>query len=94
MLRLFKALIFLGILSVLSAGAGLWWYAGRAIPLGRASVDFTIPPGSSMRTAARLAAASMPVYPDALVLLARITGRDTTSRQAVTKLKPAPHRWP
>ncbi len=77
MLRLFKALIFLGILTVVSAGAGLWWYAERAIPLGGASVDFTIPPGSSMRSAARLAAGSMPVYPDALVLLARVSGRDT-----------------
>lgn len=77
MLRIFKALIFLGILSVLGAAAGLWWYANRPIPLGVASVDFTIPPGSSMRAAARLAAASMPVYPDALVLLARLTNRDT-----------------
>ena len=77
MLRIFKALIFLGILSVLGAAAGLWWYAKRPITLGVASVDFTIPPGSSMRAAARLAAASMPVYPDALVLLARLTNRDT-----------------
>ncbi len=77
MLRIFKALIFLGILSVLGAAAGLWWYASRPILLGVASVDFTIPPGSSMRAAARLAAGSMPVYPDALVLLARLTNRDT-----------------
>jgi UPF0755 protein len=77
MFRIFKALIFLTILSFAGAGGGLWWYAHRPIPLGAQSVDLVIPSGSSMRAAARLAAGSMPVYPDALVLLARISGRDT-----------------
>ena len=77
MFRIFKALIFLSILSFAGIGGGIWWYAHRPIVLATENVDLLIPPGSSMRSAARLAAASMPVYPDALVLLARISGRDT-----------------
>jgi UPF0755 protein len=41
------------------------------------SADLNIPSGSSMRAAARLAAATVPVQPDVLVALARISGRDT-----------------
>ncbi len=77
MFRIFKALIFLGILSLAGIGGGVWWYAHHPIALASENVDLIIPPGSSMRAAARLAGASMPVYPDALVLLARISGRDT-----------------
>jgi UPF0755 protein len=77
MFRIFKALIFLSILSLACAGGGIWWYAHRPITLATDNVDLIIPPGSSMRTAARLASAAMPVYPDALVLLARMSGQDT-----------------
>ena len=77
MARFIKALIFLALISSASLAGGLWWYAGHPIELGPGPVDFTIPPGSSMRTAARLAAQVMPVSPDALVILARLGGNDT-----------------
>jgi UPF0755 protein len=77
MLRLFKALIFLGVLTAICIASGFWWYAHRPIALGSPSVEVTIPPGSTMRAAARIAAQSMPVIPDVLVALARITSRDT-----------------
>ena len=77
MFRIFKALIFLIFLSFAGAAGGLWWYAHHPLSLGATSVDLVVPVGSSMRAAARSAAASMPIYPDALVLLARISGRDT-----------------
>jgi UPF0755 protein len=77
MFRIFKALIFLSILSLAGIGGGIWWYAHRPIVLATENVDLIIPPGSSMRSAARLAGASMPVYPDVLVFLARISGSDT-----------------
>jgi UPF0755 protein len=77
MLRLFKALIFLGVLTAVCVASGLWWYAHRPIDLGTPSVEVTIPPGSSMRAAARIAAQSIPVAADVLVALARITSRDT-----------------
>ncbi len=77
MFRILKALIFLAFLSLAGAAAGLWWYADRPIPVSAQSTDLTIPPGSSMRAVAHLAAASLPVYADVLVALARISGRDT-----------------
>jgi len=77
MFRILKVLIFLLFFCVVGAAGGLWWYAQRPIPVSAQSTDLNIPAGSSMRVAARLAAASMPVQPDILVALARISGRDT-----------------
>lgn len=77
MFRILKALILLAFLGVICAGGALWWYAQRPLPLGQNNVDLNIPAGSSMRTAARLTALVVPVQPDILVALARISGRDT-----------------
>ena len=75
--NLLKALIFLAFLTALAVAGGLWWYADQPLELGTASVDLTIAPGSSMRSAARQAAQVLPVQPDVLAVLARISGRDT-----------------
>ena len=72
-----KALIFLGFLTVAGIAGGLWWYSGQPLALGVDSVDFTVAPGSSMRSAARQASSVLPVHADVLVLLARLSGRDT-----------------
>ena len=77
LVRFLKALIFLGFLSISAIAGGLWWYAHEPIRIPAGGVDFTVPQGASMRAAARLAAQSMPVYADVLVLIARIKGRDT-----------------
>ena len=74
---LVKALIFLVFLTVIAVAGGLWWYADQPLKLGADNVDLTITPGSSMRSAARQAAQVMPVQPDVLAILARISGRDT-----------------
>jgi len=77
MFRILKTLIFLAFFGALAAAGGLWWYAQRPIPMSAQSADLNIPSGSSMRAAARLAAATVPIQPDVLVALARISGRDT-----------------
>ena len=77
LLNLLKALIFLAFLTALAVAGGLWWYADQPLKLGTASVDLTIAPGSSMRSAARQAAQVLPVQPDVLAILARLSGRDT-----------------
>ena len=77
MFRILKTLILLGFLAAIAAVGGLWWYAQRPITTSNPTTDLIVPAGSSMRAAARLAAASLPVHPDVLVLLARISGRDT-----------------
>ena len=75
--NLIKALIFLGFLTVAGIAGGLWWYSGQPLSLGVDSVDFTVAPGSSMRSAARQAAGVLPVHAEVLVVLARLSGRDT-----------------
>ena len=77
LLKTLKALIFLAILTAAGAAGGLWWYSEHALVFGVDSVDFTVAPGSSMRAAARQAALVMPVHADLLVLIARLSGRDT-----------------
>ena len=56
LLSLVKGLIFLAFLTALAVAGGLWWYADHPLKLGSQSVDLTILPGSSMRSAARQAA--------------------------------------
>ena len=75
--NLLKGLIFLAFLSVLAIAGGLWWYSAAPLHLGVQSADLTVNPGSSMRAAARQAAAVLPVNADLLVVLARLSGRDT-----------------
>ena len=75
--NLLKALIFLGFLTFAGIAGGLWWYSGQPLALGVDSVDFTVAPGSSMRSAARQASSVLPVHADVLVFLARLSGRDT-----------------
>lgn len=75
--NLLKALIFLAFLTAAGIAGSLWWYSGQPLALGVDSVDFTVAPGSSMRSAARQAASVLPVHTDVLVLLARLSGRDT-----------------
>ncbi|MBL8385339.1 MAG: endolytic transglycosylase MltG [Burkholderiales bacterium] len=88
MFRLFKALIFLAILSAAAIAGGLWWYAHHPMAMGGEGVELTIPPGSSMRSAARLAAERMSVHPDALVLLARALSRDTRIKAGSYEIEP------
>ncbi|MBL8378242.1 MAG: endolytic transglycosylase MltG [Burkholderiales bacterium] len=77
MLKLIKALIFLVFLTLAGITGGLYWYAHHPLALGRDTVDLTVPRGASMRAAARLAGAALPVIPEILVLLSRLDGRDT-----------------
>lgn len=77
MLRLLLRLLLLCVLAaLLLAGAAAYW-ALRPIPLPDERVDFTIPPGSGMRTvAARLNEAGIAAQPDLFVLMSRLSGLD------------------
>lgn len=77
MFRIFKALILIGFLAIIAAAGALWWYAHEPIRMSAPTVDLTIPSGSTMRGAARLASSVVPVQPEILIALARISGRDT-----------------
>lgn len=88
MFRILKALILLAFLGVICVAGALWWYAQRPIPLGQGSVDLNIPAGSSMRAAARITSTVVPVQPDILVALARISGRDTQIKAGSYEIEP------
>ena len=75
MFRTLKSLFLLGILAMLAAGAWLWWFAHTPLKLGAATVEFTIPHGSSLRAASRvIAQAGVGMRPWAFEAVARVAG--------------------
>jgi UPF0755 protein len=75
MFRTLKALFLLGILALLAAGGWLMWFAHTPLQLGAPTVEFTIPPGSSLRGASRaIAQAGVDMPPWAFEMLGRVAG--------------------
>ncbi len=75
MFRTLKSLFLLGILAMLAAGGWLWWFAHTPLKLGAATVEFTIPLGSSLRAASRaIAEAGVGMQPWAFEAVARVAG--------------------
>jgi UPF0755 protein len=75
MFRTLKSLFLLGILAMLAAGGWLWWFAHTPLKLGAATVEFTIPQGSSLRAASRaIAQAGVGMRPWAFEAVARVAG--------------------
>jgi UPF0755 protein len=75
MFRTLKSLFLLGVLAILAAGGWLWWFATSALDVGAPTVEFTIPPGSSLRMASRaIAQAGVNMRPWAFEALGRIAG--------------------
>ncbi len=75
MFRTLKFLFLLGVVALLAAGGWLWWFAHSPLHLGAPTVEFTIPPGASLRAAARaMARSGVEVRPWAFEALARLTG--------------------
>jgi len=75
MFRTLKSLFLLGILAMLAAGGWLWWFAHTPLKLGAATVEFTIPHGSSLRAASRvIAQAGVGMRPWAFEAVARAAG--------------------
>jgi UPF0755 protein len=75
MFRTLKSLFLLGILAMLAAGGWLWWFAHTPLRLGAATVEFTIPQGSSLRAASRaIAQAGVGMRPWAFEAVARVAG--------------------
>jgi UPF0755 protein len=84
MFRTLKLLFMMGILVLLAAGGGLWWYAHSPLEMGAPAVEFTIPQGSSLRTATRaIGQAGVDVRPWAFEALARIAGNPSAMKAGV-----------
>jgi UPF0755 protein len=54
MFRALKVLFLLGCLAILAGAGWLWWFAHEPLRLVARTIEFTIPPGSSLRAASRV----------------------------------------
>lgn len=86
MIRNFFATIIL--LALVCAGAFVYWAQRPITGQGSQAIEFTVTPGSSVRSAAQqIAAAGVPVNPMLLALLARVTGRSSRLKAGSYELK-------
>jgi UPF0755 protein len=75
MVRKLKSLFLLAIFALLAAGGWLWWFATSPLDVGAPTVEFTLPPGSSLRAASRaIVQAGVNMRPWAFEALGRIAG--------------------
>jgi UPF0755 protein len=87
---LIKKLILLLFVLAIAAGGGVAWWATQPItPASQAPIDFTILPGSGVRSSTeQIAAAGVPVEPMLLELLARASGKSGRMKAGSYTLKP------
>ncbi len=85
-----KKLLLSLLLLILVAGAGVAFWATRPItPEGSKAIDFTIEPGSGVRSTTRqIAAAGVPIEPLLLELVARGSGRSARLKAGSYTFKP------
>jgi UPF0755 protein len=87
LIRNFFALIIL--LALASGGAFVYWAQQPIIEGGQQVIEFTIRPGSGLRSSTQqIAAAGVPVNPTLLALLARATGKSGKLKAGSYELKP------
>jgi len=83
--KLFVGIILLGLLGA----AGIAYWAQQPISTSPQAIEFSIKPGSSLRsTAQQIANAGVPVEPMLLTLLARVTGKSAKLKAGHYELKP------
>jgi UPF0755 protein len=86
LIRNFFATIIL--LALVCAGAFVYWAQRPILGQGSQAIEFTVTPGSGVRSAAQqIAAAGVPVNPMLLALLARVTGRSSKLKAGSYELK-------
>ncbi|MBC3885085.1 endolytic transglycosylase MltG [Undibacterium griseum] len=75
-MRFIRLVFVLLVLAVVAAGAGFQFWTGQVIEVGETPVEFTIRPGSSVRSAMKqMHDAGLPVQPLLMELLARLSGK-------------------
>lgn len=88
-MRLIKTLFLLLLLSGAAATAGFIYWTEQALALPSASVEFTIKPGSGVRSATRqIQEAGIPLPPFAFEILARVTGKANKLKAGSYELLP------
>lgn len=78
MLRLLRRLLVIGLIAAAVLGGLAYWLANAPVSLKSTPLDFTVTPGSSLRTAAQqVRDAGADVHPAFLALLGRLLGVDS-----------------
>lgn len=94
MLRFLVRLLLLLAFALALAAAGFVYWAARPLPLPAERVDFSIAPGSGMRTVARaLNDAGLDVQPDLFVALSRGSGLDTQVKAGGYEVRQGDSLW-
>ena len=84
-----KLIVLILMAAVLAAGGVAYWSSQPITPAGQAAIDFTILPGSSVRsTTEQIAAAGVPLQPQLLEALARVSGKSARMKAGSYSLKP------
>ena len=84
-----KPFLFALLVAILAAGGVAWWATQPITPASQPAVDFTILPGSGVRsTTEQIAAAGVPVEPKLLELVARASGKSARMKAGSYTLKP------
>ena len=84
-----KLFLFALLVAILAAGGVAWWATQPITPASQPAVDFTILPGSGVRSATeQIAAAGVPVEPKLLELVARASGKSARMKAGSYTLKP------
>jgi UPF0755 protein len=84
-----KFLVIIVILSLAVAGGVYFWTQRPIIDVGNPSIEFSIKPGSSVRSSTRqIAEAGVPINPVLLDLLTRLTGKSAKLKAGNYELKP------
>lgn len=94
MFRFILRLIQAGILLCLLAAGVAWWYALSPLPDHGRALDVEVSRGSSMREVARqVVAQGVEVHPQALVWLARVSGRARSIKAGFYHIEPGMTPW-
>lgn len=91
-----RLLLVFALLITLAAAlaGGLAWYATRPLTLSAPAVEFTLPPGTPMKQAARqINAAGVQVAPLALEWIARLAGKDRAIKAGSYEVTGALSSW-
>ncbi len=90
---LFRGIFLLLVLALAAAAAAAWW-ALRPLPLAEDRIDFSIPPGTSVRgIATELQRSGVELNSDAFVAMARLSGLDRGIKAGSYEVTPSDNAW-
>jgi UPF0755 protein len=77
------------LLAIVAATAFVFWAQQPVLPAGQPKIEFTIAPGSSLKSSMQqIADAGAPVNPFMMMVLAQLTGNSTKMKAGTYELKP------